>query len=629
MKSFKRVIAVAVMFALVFSPIFQSRADAQDESAETWTFMVYMSGDSSLSDQIPSDIQEMKKVGSGDGLEIIVLMDSSGVGDTALARILKNGMEDIPLSDVDPAWGNELNLGDPDILSRFVSWTAENYPSDRLMLDLWGHGNGWPGACPDKGDYLTATELRQAMASLSDAGINLDIVSMDACQMGQVEIAYELRHGADYALLSQKDVPLNGWPYDLFLGHLKGPGNVTEKASAMIDSYILWVMGGNSLYSLTLSLIDLGRMDELAVAIDAYSSEATRMAGYFNPEFAAARAATEKYDGNAQYDIVHLLENINAETECMRLESLSADVLGVIDSCVVHENSWTNVLDEPADHTQGLSIWFPAQAPASDYLATGFANDTAWPVFLSAMAPFFQQPGRVDSPMPASVSSADSDADGLLDSVRITHQGQAVGVITTVEIYRANGSLYHRETLGAIPASVMDILLDSVGHYRVEIYQETSNGFLQNHSLVRGIAREGLSIISGRVTSNADRGMAWVGVSLFDGSGNLIQMVFTDNKGYYSMDVIVPRDTNGTGLYLVCGLGSGQQNITIGNLESRNTVDFQMDISSAYIPWVLRIIGLMILIAMLALVYWVAWGREKKPEEQTENLLVEQPIPPQ
>jgi len=106
-------------------------------------------------------------------------------------------------------------------------------------------------------------------------------------------------------------------------------------------------------------------------------------------------------------------------------------------------------------------------------------------------------------------------------------------------------------------------------------------------------------------------------------------MAFTDNNGYYSMDVIVPRDTNGTGLYLVCGLGSGQQNITIGNLESRNTVDFQMDISSAYIPWVLRIIGLMILIAMLALVYWVAWGREKKPEEQTENLLVEQPIPPQ
>ncbi|MFO7619148.1 MAG: clostripain-related cysteine peptidase, partial [Thermoplasmata archaeon] len=168
---------------MAISPLFQMRADAQDE-AETWTFMVYMSGDSSLSDQIPSDLQEMKKVGSGENLDIIVLLDSAGDGDSSLARILKNGREDLSLSSIDPTWGSELNMGDPDTLVQYVSWVVENYPADRFMLDLWGHGNGWPGVCPDKGDYLTAAELRYAMMAISDADINLDIISMDACQMG-------------------------------------------------------------------------------------------------------------------------------------------------------------------------------------------------------------------------------------------------------------------------------------------------------------------------------------------------------------------------------------------------------------------------------------------------------------
>jgi hypothetical protein len=620
-------LALASVMALVFSPIIL--ADAQSDETETWTVMVYMSGDSSLSDQIPSDIQEMKKVGSGNGLEIIVLMDSSGIGDTSMARILKNGMTDIPLSSVNSSWGNELNMGNPGTLISFVTWTAENYPADRYMLDLWGHGNGWPGSCPDRGDYLEAWELGDAMKDISDAGTRIDLVSMDACQMGQVEVAYELRHGADYALLSQKDVPLNGWPYDLFLGHLKGTGNVTAKASAMIDSYITWGMSGNSLYSLTLSLIDLSVMDELADAIDAYSAGATLMTGYFNPEFAAARLATEKYDGNAQYDLVHLLMNINAKTECMRLETLSADVLRVIDNCVVHENHWTNLIDEPADNAHGLSIWFPGHAPTIDYMRTGFAKDNGWPDFLRSMATYFQQPGRTESPMPASVSSLDADSDGLLDSIRIIHQGHGVGVMTTVEIYGPNGNLFHEETFGASNGTTVDVALGSPGFYKAAIYQETSNGYLQNYSLVKNLARDGKSVIAGRVTSNVGRGMAWVGVALMDSNGKMIEQVFTDNSGFYRMEVTVPSQTNGTDLDLVCGLGSGQQNITIRTLGESFTADFEMKISSAYIPWVIRIVGFLNLLGIMMLVYWVAWGREKKSKEETEKLLVQQPIPPQ
>ncbi len=617
-----------LVLSVISSPFLFDEVEAQVDVSETWTFMSYMSGDSSLSDQIPSDILEMKKVGSGDGLEIIVLMDREGVGDTSMARILKNGQEAIALSDVEPSWGDELNLGNPSTLVSFVLWTAENHPADRFMLDIWGHGNGWPGSCPDKGDFLDTVELGQAMKDISDAGINIDIVSMDACQMGQIEVAYELRHGADYALLSQKDVPLNGWPYDLFLGHLKGSGDVTAKASAMIDSYIAWGMGGNSLYSLTLSLIDLSLMDELAGAIDSYANEAVLMTGYFNPEIAAARLATEKYDGNSQYDLVHLLQNINAKTECVRLEALSAVVFGVFDACIVHEKHWTNLLDEPADNAHGMSIWFPGHASTIDYLRTGFAKDTGWPDFLTTMAGYFQQPGKVQEPISFTAVSLDSDDDGLFDSIRINH-GASGSWNITLEVIGPNNAIFSEIVIDAANEGSRDILLGTVGYYKAAMYLRDGSGNLLNYTLAKNLPKEELIVISGRVATNAGRGMAWVGVALMDSSGNMVEQVFTDNAGFYRLEIVAPGSLNGNNMSLVCGLGSGQQTIEIGTLEESFTADFEMKISSAYIPWVIRIVGFMNLLAIMMLIYWVTWGREKKAKGDAEKILVQQPIPPQ
>jgi len=626
--TFRNAVLALAAISLLFTMLAPLQVSAQEAKNETWTFMVYMSGDSSLSTQISSDIQEMKKVGSEDGLNIIVLSDAAGVGDSGLMRVLTNSIEDIALTNINSAWGPELNLGDPDVLSRFVIWATDEYPADRYMLDLWGHGNGWPGVCPDKGDYLDANDIETAMSDIDDAKIRLDIVSMDACQMGMLEIAYELRGKAGYALLSQKDVPLNGWPYDLFLPHLKSGGTPEEIGTAMIDTYITWGMGGNSLYSLTLSLIDLGKIEALTGALDDYSVAAEKMTGYFNPEFIAARADTEKYDGNAQYDLVHLLRNIDRSTECMALKSLSAKVLDAMDSCIVHENSWTNVLDEPAEYTNGMSIWFPDHVPSVSYMETHFAQDTAWPDFLYSLAGYFQEPGRVEVPHAITVASEDSDADGLADAIMISQEASSEGT-ATVEIYGPDGNLFSEQDMGQETGTI-HIQLDALGYYGAATYLRDVNGTLLNYTLKTGLAKEGMSIISGRVTSNTGRGLAWVGVSLLDSLGNTVAMVFTDNSGFYDMEVVIPRDTNGTGLILVCGLGTGQQNATIGTLGSLETIDFSMDISSAYIPWVVRVIGALNLVAFLALVYWVAWGREKRLRKASEtvNVIDRQTIPP-
>lgn len=608
--------AIATFLLIVFSGLAIPEKAAAQES-DTWTFMVYMSGDSSLASNIPDDIQEMKKIGSSDKLNIIVLMDSSSFGDTSLARILPDGAEDISLSLVDVAWGTELDFGEPETLSKFVIWAAGTYPSDHIMLDLWGHGNGWPGICPDKGNYLNTEELGTAMKVISDAGVNLDIVSMDACQMGMIEVAYEIRNCADYALVSQKDVPLDGWPYDEFLNCLAGNGTVAEKGAAMIDAYVTWGKV-HSLYSLTLSMIDLAGMDPLARALDGYSLEATNATGYFNLQFAVARDRSEKYDGNAQYDLVHLLENINNQTKCKSLEILAKNAFAIIENIVIYEAHWSNSLDiEKADNAHGLSIWFPVHAPSLDYMTNSFAQDTRWPEFIDSMADYFLLPGRVEVGNQVSAMPLDSDDDGLLDAISISHGTPVAGTVT-IEIYGPDGSLFSREIRTA--AGTQDISLGSLGSYQVAFYLRDGNNILLNYTLFEdGLTKEGLSVISGYVKSNTGRGLKWMNMNLVDENGKIVASAVTDDSGHYQMEVVVPTDTDGVGLRLVCGLGVSQTNVTIGSLNTENNFDFELETSSQYIGWVVRVVGILNLAGIVALIYWAAWGREKKPKTETQE----------
>ncbi|MDD4307571.1 MAG: clostripain-related cysteine peptidase [Thermoplasmata archaeon] len=590
---------------------------AQD-SQEKWTFIVYMSGDSSLEENIALDLSEMKNVGSSENLDVIVLMDFTGTDDTSMARVLKGGMEDIALSQVNSSWGSELELGKPETLSQFVIWAADEYPADRLMLDLWGHGSGWPGICPDKGDFLSTVELGIATDSIAEAGVHIDIISMDACQMGMLEVAYEIRGNADYAMMSQKDVPLAGWPYDGFLGSLAGSGTVGEKGQAMIDSYISWGKA-NSMYSLTLAMVNLSEMGLLVDALGEYSFEAESTAGYFNEQFIAARSSTEKYDGNAQYDLANLLENVNNQTRCKSLGTLAESVLAALNSSIVYEVHWTNVLDpERADHANGLSVWFPTYSPTSDYLATSFAQDSGWPDFLEAMSVYFQDPGRIDAPFGASATAADSDTDGLLDTIRVSAADQDYGD-ASVEIYGPGGSLFGTYALES--PGTLDISPESLGYYQAAIYLRDSDGNLLNYTFIgNGLAREGMSVISGQVTSNTGRGLRWVSVNLVNASGQVIESAVTDRSGHYEMKVIVPTDTDGVNLTLECGFGSTKTNTTLDRLDPELFVDFELESSSQYIGLLIWTSAVLNMAGIAMIAYGSARGRKKQPEPQERKI---------
>jgi hypothetical protein len=154
------------------------------------------------------------------------------------------------------------------------------------------------------------------------------------------------------------------------------------------------------------------------------------------------------------------------------------------------------------------------------------------------------------------------------------------------------------------------------------------NGTLLNYTLFNDLVKEGMSVISGRVTSNVGRGLKWVSISLEDGYGNLVASTVTDRSGNYRLDIVVPTDTNGTGLILICGLGERQVNATIGVLDAENVLDFTLDTSGEYVPMIMM--GTTIILAIGGIILFI-WATQTFREGETENQNVLSPpdIPPQ
>ncbi|MCM8759121.1 MAG: clostripain-related cysteine peptidase, partial [Candidatus Omnitrophica bacterium] len=232
-----------------------------------WTIMIYLDGDNNLEKYAINDFLEIASVGSTPEINFIVQFDRISGYDsrydnwtnTQRFRITKN-MEPT-ISNAIQDWGDgfggrEVNSGDPESLSSFVRWAKQNYPADYYALVLWDHGDGWrsmtnvaenieqqlkqsrlslqersslektlkelkrkiharryqKSVCFDSTsfDELTLKEIRQA---LSDPDCYVDIIAFDACLMGMIEVAYEIRNCATYMVASEETIYTTGFPY--------------------------------------------------------------------------------------------------------------------------------------------------------------------------------------------------------------------------------------------------------------------------------------------------------------------------------------------------------------------------------------------------------------------------------
>jgi len=297
-----------------------------------WTVMVYLDGDNNLTTASNLDLEEMEAVGSSANVTFIVQHDTKG-GTTKRYKVEKGSLT--LLADL-----GELDMSAGATLRDFVSFSATAYPADHYALIIWDHGQGWKAANQgnltksifndvDNGNtsnFLSNYYVAAAIAEAeSAAGIKLDILGIDACEMSVIEAAYEFRNVSQILVASQELVSSYGWDYDdLFSRLVKDPAmNPKELSAAMVTSFKKYYEGA-------------GYTDQTitALALSAlYSTDGASTIGTLALDVneLALRLIVLMDDSTTRAATLTLLTNARAQVQEFDQEALPATYVDLVD----------------------------------------------------------------------------------------------------------------------------------------------------------------------------------------------------------------------------------------------------------------------------------------------------------
>jgi len=373
--------------------------------------MIYLDADNNLESAGIDDINEMEIVGSSSDINIVVQIDR--IPYSVLASNNQGYADDISNSnwtttrryyitqDFDPVQINsqlksdlgELNMGDPQTLVDFASWTVTEYPAKKYLLVIWNHGGGFRSPAyttkdiawddTSGGDKITMPELEYALSAINvQIGKKIDIVGMDACLMAMTEVAYQIKDYADILIASEENEPGDGWPYDTILDQLVvNPTTSPEQlATDIVDKYIY----SYPYNDVTQSAIDLSYMNTLATQLSNFalaiiSDTLTPKNVYINAAYSS------QYYGDPDFiDLYDFCSKVLIYSYNVQVKSIALSIQQTLISSVVinsNYNGWS------VSGSKGLSIYFPWYYAynSNRYNSTNFAQDTFWDEMLLSL----------------------------------------------------------------------------------------------------------------------------------------------------------------------------------------------------------------------------------------------------
>ncbi len=334
----------------------QASGDSQYEEAsaatdETWAIYWYLCGSDleSVNGAATADLEEMMEVQLPENVTVVIQTGGASqwqnevIDPSEMGRYVygSNGFEKVGAVEA-------ASMGDSDVLADFLSYCKDNYPADRTMALFWNHGGGSvSGSEYDENfdnDSLTLDEMSRAFETVFGNSQPLEVVGFDTCLMATIDNAYMLSPFARYLVASEELEPGNGWYYTGWLGALgKNPGMNGEQLGKVIcDSYVEGCEMVGTADEITLSVIDLSKIDRLVAAYDNVGKEAIAAAvnntSFFN-NFGRAASKAENYGGNTRdqgYTNMVDLGDLVTNAKTLLPENAKA-VQDALNDCVVYK----------------------------------------------------------------------------------------------------------------------------------------------------------------------------------------------------------------------------------------------------------------------------------------------------
>ena len=323
------------------------------------TLMVYLCGTDleSRSQMATMDLQEMLDADIGENVNLIVNTGGckqwrNNVLDSSKNQIWQ--VKDDGLACLEKNLGS-VSMTNPDTLSSFIRWCADEFPANRNALIFWDHGGGSVSGFgyDEKFQSSGSMSLAEIDKALTDGGVQFDFVGFDACLMATAENALMLTKHADYMIASEETEPGIGWYYTNWLTTLSKNTSVStlELGKQIIDDFVEACAQKCKGQSTTLSIVDLAEVEAtVPQALAAFSNDTYELIR--NNEYAQvsnARSDTREFGASSridQVDLVHLAKNMNTREG----NALAEALLGT----VKYNRTSANMTN-----SYGISIYFP------------------------------------------------------------------------------------------------------------------------------------------------------------------------------------------------------------------------------------------------------------------------------
>lgn len=255
-------------------------------------------------------------------------------------------------------------LTEKETLGNALKLICDRFPSDHYGLIYSSHGTGWlPQGYYDNPVKSESVAPQSLGVEVEESGktskylemdikdfaqalpVHFDYIILDACLMGGIEVAYELKDRTDAIVFSATEIMSSGFEYSTIVSHLLNPGG-TDLEAICREYYELYVQTEGS----TVACIDCSGLDALAdlcaVLFDKYR---TAMAGV-DPE---SVQGFFREDHHYFYDLADIFLKAGAS------DSDLAALASALGGCVRHKYAAKKFLSIKIDTFCGLSMYLP------------------------------------------------------------------------------------------------------------------------------------------------------------------------------------------------------------------------------------------------------------------------------
>lgn len=208
-------------------------------------------------------------------------------------------------------------------------------------------------------DHLFNREIQDALLGALD-GRQFDVIGFDACLMSMVETGFAMRNVARVMVGSEELEPGDGWDYSDWLRYLVADPSLDAAGlgALLVDAYERTYDGIDS--DVTLSAVDLSRMEQLAALIDRLVTALTVRLGDELANIRRARGECAVYApgyGMHGIDLARFCDRLAAATQSNDLRDAAQAVAAEARAAVIKNYAGPGRRDKFGSH--GLAIYFP------------------------------------------------------------------------------------------------------------------------------------------------------------------------------------------------------------------------------------------------------------------------------